>query len=274
MTSSTLRFLVTAAALLLAPGALAQQKQPEQLDNVVVRNRLHQPAGTAEFTFGVGVPVLTHLTAHYTLDVGLAYNLFNTLAVEARAGYALSRHTGLARSISESFLDRQDKKITDELEDLWQMNLHGVAGVRWAPIYGKLSLLADVPAHFQAYLWAGGGLGSFKRQSIIQCSHVVDRQQGVCDNRTDLGDRSSATESYWETETRVAPVVSGALGFRFFIKDKHGVRFELRDWVFQDAYRVGLSREDWEAGRQSGTPAKNPGLTHLVQFDLGYTFSF
>jgi outer membrane beta-barrel protein len=154
------------------------------------------------------------------------------------------------------------------------MNLHGVAGVRWAPIYGKLSLVSDIPAHFQAYLWAGGGVASFKRESVIQCSRVVDRAMGVCDDRSSLEDRGTAKESFWLKESRVAPVVSAALGFRFFVKDKHGVRLEVRDWVFRDSYRVNLVRDDWEAGRETGESAPSPGLTHLVQFDLGYTFSF
>jgi outer membrane beta-barrel protein len=72
----------------------------------------------------------------------------------------------------------------------------------------------------------------------------------------------------------VAPVVSGAVGFRFFLAAGHAIRLELRDWVFVDQYRVNVVREDWEAGRESGELAPNPGLTHLVQFDFGYTFIF
>jgi outer membrane beta-barrel protein len=271
----TFRSLRTLASLILALTALSAAGQEEQLlEEAVVRNRLYRPAGNLELSPSFGVSVLTYLTAHYTFDVGVAYNLFDTLAVEGRAGYALSRHTGLARSISESFLNRDDKKITDELADLWRMNLHGVAGVRWAPVYGKLSLMAEVPAHFQAYLWAGGGLASFQRQSLIQCVQVVNRDLGICDDRTDPLNRSTASENFWVKESRVAPVVSAAVGFRFFAFERHGVKLELRDWVFRDMYRVQLSREDWEAGRETGMPAPSPGLTHLVQFDLGYTFLF
>jgi outer membrane beta-barrel protein len=273
MNARTLRVIASLAISLAAPVAAAQEDE-EVLDNVVVRNRLYEPGGQLELSLGVGLPVQTHLTAHYFFNVGVAYNLFNTFALEGRAGYAASRHTGLARSISESFLDRQDKQVTDELEDLWEMNLHGVVGARWAPIYGKLSLVSDLPAHFQAYLWAGGGLGSFQRRSIIQCTQVVDREMGICDDRSAPDDRGSASQDFWKTESRVAPVVSAAVGFRFFVLDKHGVRLELRDWVFRDNYRVNLRRDDWEAGRETGEPAPSPGLTHLVQFDLGYTFSF
>lgn len=275
MNARTLRVFASLAMSLAAPLAAAQDDDSEKvLDNVVVRNRLFEPGGHLEVSLGVGLPVQTHLTAHYFFNAGVAYNLFNTFALEARAGYAASRHTGLARSISESFLDRQDKKVTDELEDMWQMNVHGVAGVRWAPIYGKLSLVSDLPAHFQAYLWAGGGIGSFERHSVIQCTQVVNRELGICDDRTVPEDRSTASSDFWAEETRVAPVVSGAVGFRFFLGNTHGVRLELRDWVFRDAYRVNLLRDDWEAGRETGEPAANPGFTHLVQFDLGYTFSF
>jgi hypothetical protein len=41
-----------------------------------------------------------------------------------------------------------------------------------------------------------------------------------------------------------------------------------------DQYRTYVLREDWEAGIESGEPVKNPGLTHLVQFDIGYSFLF
>jgi outer membrane beta-barrel protein len=272
MTARTLPRFVSLALLLTALSASAQE---QVLDPAAVRHRLFSPEENMEVSFTVGLPLREYLTAHYNLNVGVAYNLFNTFGLEARAGYALSRQTGLARSISESFLNRDDKKITDELEDMWEMNLHGVVGARWAPIYGKLSLLADETAHFQVYLWGGGGLASLRRQSVIQCTRVVDRELGICDNRTDVGDRFTATENYWRVESRVAPVASGAAGFRFFLAGgKHAIRFELRDWVFMDSYRVNVSREAWEAGEESGEPAPNPGLTHLVQFDLGYTFLF
>lgn len=271
----TVRSLRVLASMILALTALSAAGQQEQtLEGVVVRNRLYQPAGNLELSPSVGVSMLTYLTAHYTLDLGVAYNLFDTFAVEGRAGYAFSRQTGLARSISESFLNRDDKKVTDELEDLWRMNLHAIGGLRWAPVYGKLSLMAEVPTHFQAYLWAGGGVASFKRQSLIQCAQVVNRDLGICDNRSDPLDRSSASENFWVKETRVSPVVSAAVGLRFFAFERHGVKFELRDWVFRDAYRVALNRDDWEAGKETGTLATSPGLTHLVQFDIGYTFLF
>jgi hypothetical protein len=94
-------------ALLLT--ALFASAQPQVLDPAAVRHRLFSPEEHQEASVSVGLPVREYLTAHYNLNVGVAYNLFNTFGLEARAGYALSRHTGLARSIFESFLKREDK---------------------------------------------------------------------------------------------------------------------------------------------------------------------
>ena len=260
MNARNLPRFVSLALLLTALSASAQE---QVLDPAAVRHRLFSPGERLEASFTVGLPLREYLTAHYNLNAGLAYNFFNTLGVEARAGYALSRHTGLARSISESFLAREDKKQTDELEDMWEMNLHGVVGARWAPIYGKLSLLADETAHFQAYLWAGGGLASLRRQSVIQCTQVGDRD-------------AAGLLPPGAGHTRVAPVATGAMGFRFFLSNGHALRFELRDWVFADEYRVDLEREllgarraEWFARAQPGPDA--PGavryrlLLHLLR---------
>lgn len=255
--SPMLRASVLLALTLTAPLAAAQE---EVLDTAAVRHRLYSTAGRLEVSAALGLPLNTYLTRHFNLEASAAWHLTGTLALEGRAGYALSSHTGLASSISQSFLARVDKEVTDELEDMWQMGLHGAAGVRWSPIYGKISLFTDATAHFQAYLWGGGGLAALQRESIIQCTEVVNRSQGLC--------------NAWATESRLAPVGSVAFGMRFFFSGNHGVRLELRDWFFGDSYRTGLVRAEWEAGRPTGRQAPNPGLTHLVFLDLGYSFLF
>jgi outer membrane beta-barrel protein len=276
--SMNARLLVVLTALTLclaAPRAQAQQ-QDAVLENVVVRNRLFSVKNRLEASVSAGANVTSRLTAHYVFDVGLAYNILESLAIEGRAGYAASRHTGLANSVQELYLIERSElaQSVDEISDLWEMGAHAVGGVRWAPVYGKLSLLAEVPAHFQSYLWLGGGVARLTQESIVACTNVIDRERGICDNRTDPEDPSTATESYWATDSRVAPVVSAAWGLRFFIGNHHGVKLEVRDWVFRDRFRVDMQKAEYEAGQETGTFAENPGLTHIVQFDLGYTFLF
>jgi hypothetical protein len=67
---------------------------------------------------------------------------------------------------------------------------------------------------------------------------------------------------------------SAAIGSRFFFAANHGFRLEVRDYSFLDSYRVNIVRATARAGGDTGEETKTPGITNLVQFDLGYTFIF
>src|SRR5205814_5744149 len=143
--------------------------------------------------------------------------------------------------------------------DAWQMRGNALAGLRWQPIYGKISLLAELPVHFQAYLSANVGAGSFHRQSLVYCRALLSRDDGTC--------------SQWLTEDRIAGMASGALGIRFFSSQQGSLRFEVRDYAFRDAYLINIDRKMAEAGSATGDQAP-AGITHLVLFDVGYAFIF
>jgi outer membrane beta-barrel protein len=251
-----------ALLLLVWSVAGAARAEDEVIERVVVRNRLFDVGGRLELSPSVGVMLLTRLTDHYTLSADAAFNVHNTLALQARASVAYTRQTGLARRIAQQFLERDPAlgiERADDLSDAWEMRGNLVGGLRWAPIYGKISLLAELPVHFQAYLSAGGGVGSFHRQSLVYCRSLLSRDDGTC--------------SEWMTEDRLAPVVSGALGIRFFSTQQGSLRFEVRDYAFQDSYLVNIDRTVAEAGGDTGEPAR-AGFTHLVLFDIGYAFIF
>ena len=255
-----------ALALLLLPAftvpGAAFAAEDEVLERVVVRNRLFDLGGRLELTPSLGFMLVTRLTDHYTLSGDAAFNVLNTLAVEARASVAYSRQTGLARRIAQQFLQRDPVlgiERADDLSDGWQMRGSVLGGLRWAPIYGKISLLAEMPVHFQAFLSAGAGAGSFHRQSLVYCRQLVSRDDGTC------GD--------WLTEDKVSGIASGALGIRFFTSQQGSLRFEVRDYVFPDSYLVNIDRVVAEAGGATGEPGR-AGLTHLVMLDVGYAFTF
>ena len=115
------------------------------------------------------------------------------LALEARGGWAYSRHTGLADQIGSHLLGRNpvgsngsqgDLQETSDLSGLWEMKGNGALGVRWAPIYGKLGLMSELPVHFQFYVWGGGGAGTFERESLVVCNDVTGR---TVENGTKVG---------------------------------------------------------------------------------------
>ena len=273
MNPRTLVRSLAAAAALAIPGQALAQNAPatsrleapaeDVVEKVAVRNRLYSVAQKFELSPFVGLMLLTNLTEHYNFGLGGAYNFSETLAGELRLGYAYSRHTGLARDVSEQLLQRNpasELKVTDDLAGLWEMNANALMGLRWQPLYGKISLLAEIPVHFQAYLWLGGGAGTFSRTSIVYCQGGANRAQGTCED--------------WLKDFAVKPVASAALGFRFFTHQKGAIKAEVRNYLFPDSYLEDIDRSVAERGGQTGTPAASPGVTPLWMVDLGYAFFF
>jgi outer membrane beta-barrel protein len=258
-----------AVALGMSSGAARAQAdasadEGQQLvERVAVRNRLYSTRGRVELGAAVGLTIVTRLTDHYNFNGSVAYNFSERLAAEIRGGYAYARQTGVARQVAEHLLQRDPAsqlQVTEDLSGLWEMKANALVGARWAPIYGKISLLSEVPVHFQTYLWAGLGGGTFHRQSVVMCLQVLSRADGRCG-------------SYFE-EDKSAVIGSGAFGFRFFTHPHGGLKLEVRSWLFPDSFRENINRLEAEKGNINGTLVANPGLTNLVMFDLGYSFLF
>lgn len=252
--------MVGVAALLVGTEAPAQ----EGFDPTAVRHRLYDMKGTLELQPFLGTQLFGRLTEHQMVGASVAYDLFDSLGIEVRAGYAFSRHSGLADQIEQQLVQRDpaagDLTTVDDLSDLWELRAHAVAGLRWAPIYGKVALFAETPLHFQSYLWLGGGVGLLHRQSVVYCRAVTSRAQGTCGDELD--------------ESRGAPVASAALGLRVFAGRAGSAVLELRSFVFKDRYRVDVDRSVAEAGGDTGTPAASPGITQVLMIDLGFSFGF
>jgi outer membrane beta-barrel protein len=268
-------------ALWMSPFAARAQSEPSEeeadlIEKVAVRNRLYTPKGRLELGASVGLTFVPRLTDHYNFNGAVAYNFSDTFGAELRGGYAYSRHTGLANQVAEHLLQRDPQRevpVTDDLSNLWEMKLNAILGARWAPIYGKISLLSEVPVHFQTYLWAGLGGGTFHRESVVMCLQVESRTDGRC--------------AKFVQDDKMAVIFSGALGFRFFTHQNGGIKLEVRSWMFPDSYRQNLDRREVEKGTLSacreGEQIEGPlsecrpvgaGLTNLVLFDLGYSFLF
>lgn len=260
--------LTCVAALLLVAAPAQAAQDADLVEKVVVKNRLHTLSGKWELGVHAGFSLMPRLTDHYNLGASLAWNVAEVLALELRAGYAISRHTGLADQISADFFQSvvsggvgASNPVTD-LSDLWEMTLNFALGLRFQPIYGKISLFSEVALHFQLYLWVGGGAGLFKRDSVVICSV---RTGNEC--------------TQWYGEQKFGPVVSLALGMRFWVPGVNwlSVKFEARDWSFLDSYLTGVNRQQAlnpATPEGGGTPYQGATITNLVQFEFGPTFTF
>jgi outer membrane beta-barrel protein len=269
--------------LLAFTATTAWADDDELVEKVVVRNRLFNVDGHFEAGLNVGFSMLSRLTDHYQFTASGAYNFIDSMAVEVRVSYAYSKHTGLADKMALDFASNPSLKAhvmtngeggTADLADLWQMGFNAIAGLRWQPVYGKIGLLAELPIHFQAYLWAGGGVALLHRESLLICNSTFK----ACANYSDSAapEFKNGTSPFYE-EDKVGPLVSLALGFRFFIIGKHAVKLEFRDYSWLDSRlehvdRIAAQNPSNPTG--NGNPVASAGITNLVQIDVGYAFIF
>lgn len=251
---------------LLAGGAEASTDQ--LVERVAVRSRLFEVAGRWEAGLSAGLTPVNALTEHFSFGVSGAYNLREWVAFELRAGTTVSRHTSLANQVEREFLRAVNQRSTvDDLSDLWELTHHGALGVRFQPVYGKLNLLSELPVHFQFYGWLGGGAAALRRSSVVLCA--ARQGDGSCPKAAD------GSYAVLE-ERRVAPVLATAVGLRLFVAKHHGLRVELRDWAFLDAFHVGVkpSEQSSTAPTAGGRRSPNPGVTNVTVLELGYALLF
>lgn len=229
------------AVVLVSAVVLAEEPQ-SLVEQSAVRLRLFSVKGRFELGAHTGISLMPRLTEHTVLGLSGAYNVKELFAVELRAGGAISSNTALAREIQGTAITRTIPSPSDAA-DLWRLSWHGVVGARFQPIYGKFNLMGELPVHFQVWLWAGGGVAYLERESVAFCA-------------TPAGPGCAA----FATQTGGSPLVSAALGLRFFLPQGHALKLELRDWSYLDSYRTS-----------TGTRS---GVTNLVQLEVGYAFIF
>lgn len=246
-------------ALAVATPALADEA--ELVEQVAVRNRLYNVKGRFELGVSAGVSLLPTLTDHYNFNATAAYNFAEIFALELRVGYSLGLDTYLADEVRKKQKRPSEGTTppprTSDMANMWRMGFNSVLGARFQPLYGKINLVAELPIHFQLYVWLGAGVGTFQRDSAVFCS------QGTLANCTT-----------WLHEDKVGPLFSGALGFRLFIAQRHGVKLEVRNWAYIDTYTSQAVRASVTPANPQGDGTTTSGLTNMAQLDLGYTFMF
>ncbi len=259
MSLKSLRLLACLAVAAVSGQALADEG--DLVEKVAVRNRLFDVAGRWELGGSLGLQLISRLTDNYNINIVGGYNLNQWFALEGRVGYAISRHTSLADQIQSDFYTNTSVTTANDLGDLWEMNFNAMVGARFQPIYGKINLMAEVPVHFQMYVWVGAGLGLFNRESLVLCTNKT--------NARECG-------AYF-TQNQAGPLFGAALGMRFFVVNSHhAIKAEVRDTSYLDSYYLGVKRADVTPNSPTGavTSPTGNGLTNLVQFDFGYTYIF
>jgi outer membrane beta-barrel protein len=149
----------------------------------------------------------------YIFGATFTYFPTETLGFGLRAGYSLPTVSGAAQICTfadggESGVTRGCRAPTFEQLDgaaPGQLTLLGGVDVQWAPIYGKISLLAESFAHFDMY----GIVGA----SMVQYKGPPDTAGALSTSRMTAGGNVG-------------------IGFRFFLNRYMTLRAEVRDLIY------------------------------------------
>ena len=187
-----------------------------------LQGKLHQLSRRWELGVALGAALNSSLVNQYGGLVSVSYhpNEWADVGVDV-----LANRTGFT-SLSGQIRDRLPSRSNpangqpntgDEIEGADQMRGGALVMARIAPIYGKLSLAAELPVHFQAFLLGGAGAAAFRHESVNLCASS--------------GDAPCAPGDY-QTSTSVKPIAEFGGGLRFYLGQRWSLRTEVRAFLY------------------------------------------
>lgn len=223
--------LTLAALVALAPAAaLAQEEEGADIGAVEreagplrerikpVSGHLFLKAGRFEISPAASVSVRDSFFTKLGFGGSLTYHVTETLALSARGAYALPMVAGSAQicTVNPDNTRSCRSPTYAELDGVapGQIKLLGGLEGQWAPLYGKLAMLAEQFLHFDIY-------------GILGFAAVVYR-----------GPPESAGGV---ARTLFAPGANAGAGMHIFLTRWLTVRGELRDLIYSEAITTGSS---------------------------------
>jgi outer membrane beta-barrel protein len=296
-------FGFAAASLLFSlfgPGLPATAAEPEA---VVVRNRLYADEHRLEVGLFDEIALSGSLTSVNIPELRVAYHFSEVWALDLFLGYAFGGVNGLfcaVQNITATNGCGDPSKLSassrfrgarihntlatgySDLPDLWTPNgFNAQVAARWEPIYGKLSLLTEVPVHFKWFVGLGGGVAHFSRTSLNYCNKYDDAANagsGDCTQINNNYDTLKQDKYNW--------IANVGTGFRFIFAGSASLDVGIRDYIWADSYRTQILGSQFTPSSQPSpypsptlTPGtlsgkENTGITNSVFVDLGLTWTF
>ncbi len=183
---------------MLALAALAVETTPRELAMPAVVSPLYTVAGRTEIAPVLGLSLGDAFFQKGILGLALQHHFGTLWSVGPYAAVALSR-AAPPLIVCNTDADCQSAQAEKLAAAPGNLLLFGGFDVRWAPLYGKLSLLAEDVLHFDAYL-ALGPAGALYR---------ID-----------------------DATMRLAPGLHGVLGQRVFLGPRTAIGAELADLAY------------------------------------------
>jgi outer membrane beta-barrel protein len=197
-------------------GAIDREAGPLRDRIKPVSGHLFLKAGRLELSPAASVSVRDAFFTKFGFGGSLTYHFTETLALGARAAYELHTIAGSAQICTVNATDRTRTCRSPNYGELdgvapGQITLLGGVDFQWAPIYGKISVLAEQFLHFDIYTILGGSAVMYRGPP-----------------------ESGGTGAL----SRLAPGLNAGAGMRFFLNRWITVRGELRDLVYSEVIAI------------------------------------
>lgn len=170
-----------------------------------VSGNLFLKDGRHEITPGIDLSLNDAFFSKYVFGLRYAYHLTEKWSVGGRVGWALSTPSGAVTTCNSK---GEECEVPDKdrlARTPGDFDLLAGVDVSWAPLYGKISVLAEKVLHFDTYALAGGGV---LRTQLAGVGEV-------------------------EPTASLAPEVHLGVGQRYFLGRSATLRLEIRDVIYQ-----------------------------------------
>lgn len=199
-----------AAAEAAADAAASAQRLPPtnlDLDERIrpVSGQLFLKGGRHELSPTVGLSLGDAFFSKYVFGLEYAYHLSDSWMMGLNVSYALSSPSGAVNRCDSGGQGCRLPSKDDLVRAPGDFGMMAGIDVSWAPLYGKISVLAERVLHFDTYVLAGGG--------VLQ---------------TRMAPPGSSV-----LEERFTPAVHLAIGQRYVLSRYSALRFEVRDVLYQ-----------------------------------------
>lgn len=169
-----------------------------------VSGQLLRKAGRQEFTPTLGMSLGDPFFTKMLFGLRYGYHFGDQLSVGVGGFWAESTPSGAVTRCDSRGLNCSAPQREHLVRAPGNFQFLAGADLSWAPLYGKISVLAETVLHFDTYLALGGG--------VLQTSHMPPGSARV--------------------EEALAPHGSIAVGQRFYLSRAMSLRLELRDLIY------------------------------------------
>lgn len=242
------------------PPAFAPAPPPRPVDPDAPPELPLDPAPRLEAGLGLGLTANEVLVEHRLLEAHAGYFVTPGLALEARAFFNVGGERGLAAEMRDSVTQTwRSVRFFGDTRAGWRAKLGALAGVRWAPLRGRVWTGTSFTPEVAPYARAALGFAQAEQGSVTVCTS---------------GSATGHTCDAWDTRQRLLPLGALGLGLEVRPHPKLALTLEVRALVLPDSWRT-----DVPAGPvPQGTDPASVGTEHatvaetLFQLSLGVAF--